>query len=424
MANTSDPYRRLGSNSWEELLDQVNDELQNPPSGCDPLDPIDTPGEDHRWAKSDIREVHDKLDEMPGDCFTFEDVPDLWKISIIEDIEGQLSEAWCDCGEERCCYDCPNCEVGVFETTFLTTETVGPNDCTGCSTTPADSTNCQTIKQGAYTDAVNNWFEISTYAGRQFDWCGLLEELAVLQEELEQLEDELAELQQELVECGTNQACIDAKQQEIDDKQQEVDDKQQEVDDAESDWMDAKLAHEGSCAAMVAALDAMTTSCGDTSLYDLVAGFTMPFPEGLVDACFDPENVDPEGPTPQCCFRSWVACLISWQLDRKTYSTVCTTCGGSPCTPFQGNFIGVMNGWFDIDGTPCPTNFQGSPCPISHLRFYCFSTCCCCSPICGSCCAAHPNNDYNVDYVIRTRVPRCFGEIDCGGGPCGDGEEG
>jgi len=98
MANTSDPYRRLGSNSWEELLDQVNDELQNPPSGCDPLDPIDTPGEDHRWAKSDIREVHDKLDEMPGDCFTFEDVPDLWKISIIEDIEGQLSEAWCDCG--------------------------------------------------------------------------------------------------------------------------------------------------------------------------------------------------------------------------------------------------------------------------------------------------------------------------------------
>lgn len=98
MANINEPYRRVGTNSWEELLDAVNDKLQNPPDNCDPIDEIDTPEECHRWAKSDIREVHDKLNEMPGDCFDFEDIPDLWKKSIIDDIENQLDNSWCDCG--------------------------------------------------------------------------------------------------------------------------------------------------------------------------------------------------------------------------------------------------------------------------------------------------------------------------------------
>jgi hypothetical protein len=93
MANTSEPYRRVGSNSWEELLTQVNDVLENPDGGCDPLEPIETPEDPHLWAKEDIQEVHNRLNEMPGDCFEFAEIPDLWKLSIIEDIEGQLENA-------------------------------------------------------------------------------------------------------------------------------------------------------------------------------------------------------------------------------------------------------------------------------------------------------------------------------------------
>lgn len=429
MANTSDPYRRLGSNSWEELLDQVNDELQNPPNGCDPIDPIDIPDECHRWAKSDIREVHDKLDEMPGNCFTFELIPDLWKISIIEDIEGQLGEAWCDCGEERCCYDCANC--GTQETIFLLTETADANDCTGCSTSSAEFNSCQTIKNGIFKDAADDFAERAIYSSRQFDWCNFLDELAALQAELEELEDELLELEDELDECGIDPVCIadkqqeiDDKQQEIDDKQQEVDDKQQEVDDSETDWMDAKATSDPACAAAIAAIGQMATPCGGTSVFELVKSFTRPLPTGLVDVCFDPDDASPAGPAPFCCGRDWWECNTSWTLRRKTYSTVSTSCSGDPLTPFVGSFQTIMSGDFDIDGTLCPLNLPSSGCPPTTGNLaYCFSSCCCCSSPCGACCG-HPDNDLNVDYQIKIFTRICFGEFDCGGGPCGDGVEG
>lgn len=133
MANSNSPYRRIGANSWQELIDKVNDELQDPPDGCSPIEPIDLPDDCHRWAKSDIREVHDKLNEMPGDCFDFQEIPDLWKVSIIEDIEDQLEDSWCEC--ETCCEPCENAFSGILEI-FLGSELEGDDCLTPCVDAP------------------------------------------------------------------------------------------------------------------------------------------------------------------------------------------------------------------------------------------------------------------------------------------------
>ncbi len=119
MANTNEPFRRVGSNSWKELLDAVNDKLENPPSDteCEPISTIDIPDECHRWSKDDIQEVHDKLNEMPGDCFDFQAIPDLWKKSIIDDVENQLDNAWCDCEAEGCTTDTLDAEKAKTGTT-------------------------------------------------------------------------------------------------------------------------------------------------------------------------------------------------------------------------------------------------------------------------------------------------------------------
>ena len=146
MANTNSPYRRVGANSWEELLNQVNDKLENPPNGCEPLEPIEIPDEPHRWAKSDLREVHDRLDEMPGDCFEWKEIPDLWKISSIEEIEDQLENAWCECDE--CWYPCDN--AADREETFLGSISTDDNDCNTCGLTQEDQDACRAIRNSDY----------------------------------------------------------------------------------------------------------------------------------------------------------------------------------------------------------------------------------------------------------------------------------
>lgn len=81
---------------WNSLIQEVNEILQDPPDGCDPIDPLDEVPPMHRWAKSDIRDVQDKLKETCEDI-TFDDIPDLWKQSIIDEIESKYEETWCDC---------------------------------------------------------------------------------------------------------------------------------------------------------------------------------------------------------------------------------------------------------------------------------------------------------------------------------------
>jgi len=81
---------------WNGIIQQVNDVLQNPPTGCDPLPTIEEVGLKHRWSKADIQEVQDALISTCPDI-TFEAIPELWKQSIIDEITDAIGQAWCDC---------------------------------------------------------------------------------------------------------------------------------------------------------------------------------------------------------------------------------------------------------------------------------------------------------------------------------------
>ena len=83
---------------WNQLIRDVNSVLQNPPAStsCSPIDPLDEVDEGHVWTKSDIREVQDKLKQTCADI-SFDDIPDKWLQSIIDDINTAKSSAWCGC---------------------------------------------------------------------------------------------------------------------------------------------------------------------------------------------------------------------------------------------------------------------------------------------------------------------------------------
>jgi len=81
---------------WNDIIQQVNDLAQNPDAGCDPIDPLEEVEAPHRWSKTDIQEVQDKLKEICEDN-TFADTPDLWKQSIIDEINDAIDLGWCDC---------------------------------------------------------------------------------------------------------------------------------------------------------------------------------------------------------------------------------------------------------------------------------------------------------------------------------------
>lgn len=437
MANSTSPYRRIGSNSWQELLDQVNDVLQNPEPGCDPIAPIDPPDPMHRWAKSDIREVHDKLNEIPTDCFTFQPIPDLWKVSIIDDIEDQLANAWCDCTGEVCCYQCPN--AGDFVTIFLGTETVGPNDCTECSATTADIAACNNIRTNIYIPAVIDFSQgMDAWSEHGRIACCKQEELDDLNDDLEKLQDQLDELNQNKTDCiascsgdvACQNACSALYDPQISDKQTEISDKQAEIADVQAELNDAIAQRNagiaqasGKCAAMNAAVDNMIW-CDHTSARDLVDGLSYPIPQARID-CPPPDSADngPEGSPPCPCGLDYefIACQARYVVARRVYETVATACNGTPLTPQTGIFQGVSGGRFDVDGTPCHMDDGPSfGCTLVHLLYYCSSNCCCCLPVCGACCG-HPDNDYNYDWQVTILLPREVSPQDQEGGACGDG---
>ena len=240
MANTDKPYRRVGTNSWEELLDQVNDVLQNPPdsSDCEAIDTIDVPDAPHKWSKADIQEVHDKLNEMPGDCFDFAEIPDKWKLTTITDIEDQLDEAWCECEEDCICSNAQAESVITY---------LGSWDITQCLNCFIDPTRCDAntdaildMKQagGRAELATNNW------GASQGEYCKLQKEVEELENELENLEetrDEECAKPDNAIACQEAQEAVDEKQAELDAKIIERDAKKAEADaysaeaDAEAD---------------------------------------------------------------------------------------------------------------------------------------------------------------------------------------------
>jgi hypothetical protein len=362
MANSNEPYRRLGTNSWQELLDQVNTVLQNPPTGCDPIDTIDGPEEEHKWSKTDITEVHDRLNTMPGNCFTFQPIPDKWKVSIVEDIEDQLSNAWCECDED-CVAECSNAQLGR---TFTYNGSLIASDCG--PNIPGGAT--------AGRNAMRNAF-LAGFAARQIlqdDWRPAYIDLCDLQAELADLENELTDLEDELTAlealrdtactvpspaCDAAQAAVDAKQAEVDAKQVEVDAKQDAVD-LQQALVDGYLA-----AADALALDSMafavnavvvTATCGDSNLGNIPVG-------ELVDYACDELG-------PECLPRDPLRCEIFWELQEKTSRI------SEPTS--EGIWLSQTDGYYTPSGLPYITDTSRVvPCthPYACLRTDCSNNC-------------------------------------------------
>lgn len=87
-------YRREGNQpdrSWNELLRRVNELADE--CGLEHLDLTTNP---HKWSKSDIQDVQDKLKEICGDN-EFSTIPDTWKQSIIDEFMDAINAGAC-CG--------------------------------------------------------------------------------------------------------------------------------------------------------------------------------------------------------------------------------------------------------------------------------------------------------------------------------------
>jgi hypothetical protein len=337
MANTDKPYRRIGTNSWQELLDQVNDVLENPPAGCDALDPIETPEESHKWSKTDIQGVHDKLNEMPGDCFSFAEIPDKWKLSIITDIEDQLGDAWCECDD---CFDeCTNAQGVVI--TYL--GSLITSDCLYCGVSGSDL--CDTEVEELMAEAVaagnrasvakNNWVDT------QVEYCHLKEEVEELEAELENLEesrDEICALPDNVPACQAAQAEVDEKQAEVDEKTIERDDKKTEVDDYLAD-------------ADNEAIDSMDFAA-QASGASLACGSYLA-PSAGVEPCTNSGCDDLE---PECWFQGQNPdrCCVGWSVQRK----------GTLLAPYhhEGGWQALGGGRYTPNGLPYVTSGTGALC--------------------------------------------------------------
>lgn len=93
----SQPY---SIEDWNSLIRAVNGELENPPEGCDPIDPIEEVSDPHLWSVGDIDVVRNKLIQTCPDI-NFSEPTEMWKPGIIDEIENALDQTWCDCCDEE-----------------------------------------------------------------------------------------------------------------------------------------------------------------------------------------------------------------------------------------------------------------------------------------------------------------------------------
>jgi hypothetical protein len=90
----------LKRSDWNDIIQQVNDLSSNPDAGCDPIEPpLEEVGPDHKWSKTDISTVQDRLKEICEEN-EFDEIPDLWKQRTIDEINEAIARGWCDC--EKC----------------------------------------------------------------------------------------------------------------------------------------------------------------------------------------------------------------------------------------------------------------------------------------------------------------------------------
>jgi len=319
MAVSTIPWRRDGTNSWNDLVRRVNAVLENPPpdTTCEPIAPLPEVDECHQWSTQDITDMQDALKEA---CDTNEFTPvvecDKWTVSIIDEIEDAILVGFCDCDPLNPC--APPCDnQAPVEERFLLAESVLPpclplgESCGSCAPTPTLSTGlflAYIIVRDVWINTIN-------------ELCVLEEEVIELEEELEELQDELDDLtEQKNTECGIDPesasclsltAAVDAKQIEVDDKQIELDDKITERDEKALDEIIDLAALESAAVDTVSnAEDSAGHKCFLLSEIDLVTG--TPGVPWTNFECDDPLKL----PT---CFGTGIReCSAAWKLQRRT----------------------------------------------------------------------------------------------------------
>lgn len=135
------PFTRA---EWNAIIAEVNGIRASPPADtdCEPLPAIDEVGLLHRWSKADIQAVQEALTETCP-SITWDTIPELWKQSIIDEIEAKYAQAWCDCEDDD---ECDPMQEDGDE--FVVYDLGGPqvlSDCSGYNTGDETVTACSLI---------------------------------------------------------------------------------------------------------------------------------------------------------------------------------------------------------------------------------------------------------------------------------------
>ena len=139
MANTSEPFRRPESlsNSWNDLLQRINDAFADPPVGCEDVRPapLELPEDCHRWSADDINMVQEAMEQTcPDISFTRVEPCAKWLKSYIDDIEAEIDNIYCDCEmDDECILPCSNATNDIEEISLGTRQSMG---CTEFSDSP------------------------------------------------------------------------------------------------------------------------------------------------------------------------------------------------------------------------------------------------------------------------------------------------
>jgi hypothetical protein len=90
---------------WNNLVQRINTLIQNPPANtsCSAQPALAQVPADHIWSKTDIQKAQNALKAI---CTTisFSPTPDLWRQSILDEINTALATGWCNCQPTRWCW--------------------------------------------------------------------------------------------------------------------------------------------------------------------------------------------------------------------------------------------------------------------------------------------------------------------------------
>jgi hypothetical protein len=244
-ADNNFPFSRKVWN--DEIIKPINALCENPPDGCDEIDPLDEAEKDHIWKKQDVQDVHDKLKELCEDNeFDDLDTPQLDYKTLIEEILEAIQQGWCNCEPEEI-------NLGAYTTQYLSHTSNEARCCGNILEFSGGFGLCRIPTVITYHSPFNEEWQADASQEERLDtraekygearreisaWAGdreqelLAERFAKqLRTDLESAEEALDNAQNALNSCTVN--CSD-EQEAVDHWQGQVDYIQGELDEAES----------------------------------------------------------------------------------------------------------------------------------------------------------------------------------------------